>query len=314
MRVVVCPDSIGPLPADSAAEALASGWAAQTLVLRPSGEAGAGFVAAVAAQWGAELLTDGVGDRLVTLAVAGRSLALAVPGEPGSGPIPESASSAPLGTAVRALVDRYEPTRLWVDLVSDDVHDGGAGFLEALEGDRLDGVDLVGVVPESERSRLLLGLRGITSLRGRAAGEDPARLLAVDAGLAALASSLGVPDQPGAGACGGLGLAVLSLGGRLATGPELTLAGLAGPVDLVVTGCSSYDFASRGGGVVAAAARLAADLLCPCVVLAGEVLIGGREMRTMGVEAAYGLDTDAGAVSAAGLRALAARVGRSWRW
>ena len=186
-----------------------------------------------------------------------------------------------------------------MDLVSDDVHDGGAGFLAGLGDTRLDGIDLVGVVPEAERSQPLLGLRGITSLRGRAAGEDPARLLAIDAGLAELASALGVPDQPGAGACGGVGLAILALGGRLATGPEVTLAGVSAPVDLLVTGCTSYDFATRGGGVVASAARLAAELLCPCVVLAGEVLIGGREMRTMGVEAAYGLDVAAGDVTVA---------------
>ena len=136
----------------------------------------------------------------------------------------------------------------------------------------------------------------------------------IDAGLAELAASWGVPDQPGAGACGGVGLAVLALGGRLTTGPDVTLADVVAPVDVVVTGCTSYDFASRGGGVVASAAQLAERLLCPCVVLAGEVLIGGREMRTMGVEAAYGLDVGAGEVTVEDLRALAVRVGRSWRW
>ena len=66
--------------------------------------------------------------------------------------------------------------------------------------------------------------------------------------------------------------------------------------------------------MVSAAARLATELLCPCVVVAGEVLIGGREMRTMGIEAAYGLASGLGDVTDAGLRALAERVGRSWRW
>jgi glycerate 2-kinase len=313
MRVVVCPDSIGPLDAAAAAEAITSGWPGNEVVLRPSGEAGAGFLSAVAAQWGVEPLREVVQDRLVTLASSDQRLAVAVPGAPGSDAIPEQASSRPLGEVARALVDRHRPQRLWLDLVSDDVHDGGAGLRAALEAG-LVGVDLVGVVPDAQRSQLLLGLRGITSARGRAAGEDPARLLAIDAELAELASTWGITDQPGAGACGGVGLAVLALGGRLATGPELTLAGVEGPVDLVVTGCTAYDFASRGGGVVAAAARLAAELLCPCIVLAGDVLIGGREMRTMGVEAAYGLDIRPGEVTATDLRALAARVGRSWRW
>ena len=55
----------------------------------------------------------------------------------------------------------------------------------------------------------------------------------------------------------------------------------------MVTGCTVFDFANRGGGVVAAAAARAVELLSPCVVVAGEVLIGSREMRTMGIEAAY---------------------------
>jgi glycerate 2-kinase len=314
MRVVVCPDAIGPLEASIAAEALAAGWAGQQVLLRPAGEAGGGLVSALAAQWGVPAQTEVFGDRPVVLASAGDRLALSLPGQPGSGPIPEKSSSAPLGAVVRDLVSRSRPRRLWVDLVSDDVHDGGAGFLASLGDTRLDDIDLAGVVPEADRSQPLLGLRGITSLRGRAAGEDPARLLAIDAGLAELASALGVPDQPGAGACGGVGLAILALGGRLATGPEVTLAGVSAPVDLLVTGGTSYDFATRGGGVVASAARLAAELLCPCVVLAGEVLIGGREMRTMGVEAAYGLDVAAGEVTFDALRGLAVRVGRSWRW
>ena len=45
-------------------------------------------------------------------------------------------------------------------------------------------------------------------------------------------------------------------------------------VDLVVSGCGVFDFATRGGGVVAAAAEVAAEHLAPCVIIAGEVLIG----------------------------------------
>ena len=132
-----------------------------------------------------------------------------------------------------------------------------------------DGIDLVGVVPAAERDRPLLGLRGITSLRGREFGEDPARLLAIDAGLAELAASWGVAGSAGRrslrwGRAGGprAGWAAGHRAGRHA-------GGRGGSGRLVVTGCTSYDFASRGGGVVASAAQLAERLLCPCVVLAG---------------------------------------------
>jgi glycerate kinase len=88
----------------------------------------------------------------------------------------------------------------------------------------------------------------------------------------------------------------------------------------VVTGCSLFDFATRGGGVVAAAAAAAEAALAPCVVVAGEVLIGAREMRTMGVEAAYAVRESTtglpvgGDVGADELTATARRVGRSWSW
>jgi glycerate kinase len=121
-----------------------------------------------------------------------------------------------------------------------------------------------------------------------------------------------------------LGFAMLALGGRLGTGPELAFGSPAGlrarsGVELVVTGCSVFDFARRGGGVVAAAAELAADSLSPCVLIAGEVVIGSREMRAMGIEAAYAvresaLDLPTGEVSEDELRRTAARVARSWRW
>ena len=56
------------------------------------------------------------------------------------------------------------------------------------------------------------------------------------------------------------------------------------------------------------------------VVVAGEVLIGAREMRTLGIEAAYAvrestLDAPAGGdVEPADLVATARRVARSWSW
>jgi glycerate kinase len=56
------------------------------------------------------------------------------------------------------------------------------------------------------------------------------------------------------------------------------------------------------------------------VVIAGEVVIGAREMRTMGIEAAYPirastLDAPTGGdLSAADVSQAAVRVARSWRW
>ncbi|MCA1481218.1 glycerate kinase, partial [Bradyrhizobium sp. NBAIM08] len=123
-------------------------------------------------------------------------------------------------------------------------------------------------------------------------------------------------DAPGAGACGGVGFAVLALGGRLSTGPEVLLSDVSfAGADLVVTGCSVFDFAARGRGVVKAVAEAAAEALSPCIAIAGQVVIGAREMRTMGIDAAYAVrDTHAGPVDAEALTATARRVARSWSW
>lgn len=105
-----------------------------------------------------------------------------------------------------------------------------------------------------------------------------------------------------------------------AVGASLGPAATAARADLVVTGCTVFDFATRGGGVVAAAAKLGASLLAPCIVIAGEVVIGSREMRTLGIEAAYAVRDSAADqpsavdVTADELAAVAKRVARSWTW
>ncbi len=348
MRVLVCSDEIGALASGPAGRVIAEGWPRARTAVVPAGEAGAGFVAAIADRLGSPLVTASVDGRVVV-----RDRRVGSDRDRGAGRRPRPRTDPVRGQLARpgprpaASACDGRRARILLDLASDDVHDGGAGLLARLGATAdvplvagvagladltrldleparraLEGTELVGVVPAAERERPLLGLRGITSVRGRAAGEDAAPMLAADAALTRLAD-LAAPRAaatPGAGACGGVGLAVLALGGTLSTGPAVTLAGVDGPVDLVVTGCQVFDFATRGGGVVAAAAELAARLLCPCIVLAGEVLVGGREMRTMGIEAAYAVAESShdaptgGDVGAEQLRLLAERVARSWQW
>jgi glycerate kinase len=352
VRVLIATDSIGPLSSLQAGEIIASGWlpAAEASVL-PTGEAGGGFVTAYADLIGVTTSSWMANDIIVTTGQGPDTAVVQIRG-PNRGPgIPYQQSSRPIGDVIAALVRTSAPSRILVDLAGLWVHDAGAGLLAALGGtadrplDRgvagLDGLgeldiapartllgdtELVGVVPAAQVGQPLLGLRGITSHAGREAELEPEMMLRTDAalevfaGLAAPASA----GAPGAGACGGLGFAVLALGGQLSTGPALTLASAAGQqglrgVDLVVTGCSVFDFASRGGGVVAAMAEAAAAALAPCIVIAGEVLIGSREMRTMGIEAAYPVreplpDEPQGDVNDAELGMTARRVARSWSW
>ncbi|GAA2100660.1 glycerate kinase [Microlunatus panaciterrae] len=356
MRVVVAVDSIGAMSSARAGTAIAEGWPDAEVAVVPMGEAGRGFAQAVADQWGSDLVSGVLDDLIVNLTVGADAL-LVAPEPPSAQPstgIDLHGSSVGLGRALRQALQNAatRPARILVDLTAARCHDGGAGLLAALGatadvpldagvaalGDltRLDldpviellgDAELIGVVPGDQTEQLLVGLRGITSLKGREAGDDPARLLATDASLERLArlARPEVLDLPGVGACGGTGMAIAALGGRILSGPAFTaeLADLAATVrraDLVVTGCGVFDFAGRGGGVVAEAARQAGAALCPCIVVAGEVLIGGREMRTMGIESAYavrdsaGDDPTGGDTTAAELAATSRRIARSWSW
>jgi glycerate 2-kinase len=128
--------------------------------------------------------------------------------------------------------------------------------------------------------------------------------------------------EPGAGAAGGLGFALLALGATREPGIGLVaeavrLGERAGQADLVVTGEGAFDFSSRSGKVPYGVAEVAAEALRPCVVIAGQVLVGSREMRALGVESAYSLvdlvgEERAFADPADALAEVAGRVARTW--
>jgi glycerate 2-kinase len=352
MRMLVATDALGALSSRQAGELIASGWrpSADVSVL-PAGEAGGAFVAAYADLAGLTISTELIDGLIVTTGVGSNTGLVQVLGSDQGTGIPFGQTSRPIGEAIAALVGRQAPPQLVVDLTGLWVHDAGAGLLAALGavGDRpldegvdglvglsqldlepararLGGTQLLGVVPTAERDQLLLGLRGITARAGRESGVQPELMLRTDAALEAFAR-LAAGSQAtvrGAGACGGVGFGVLALGGRLSTGPALALSSPSGRaalrgLDLMVTGCSAFDFASRGGGVVSAMAEAASHSLSPCIVIAGEVLIGSREMRAMGIEAAYpvresALDLSSGDISEEELVETARRVARSWSW
>ena len=79
----------------------------------------------------------------------------------------------------------------------------------------------------------------------------------------------------------------------------------------------AFDFSSRAGKVPHGVATVAEEALRPCVVLAGQVLIGSREMRALGIESAYSLvdlvgEERAFADPAGALAELAGRTARTW--
>ncbi|MCW2766410.1 MAG: Glycerate kinase [Nocardioides sp.] len=257
----------------------------------------------------------------------------------------ESASTHGVGELVGAALSAGA-SRVVVGLGGSGTNDGGAGLLAAL-GATADGplgqggaaladvsaVDLSGararlagvkLVAASDVDSPLTGLFGATKTFGPQKGIPEERLPALDGILEqfAAATERRTSLEKGAGAAGGLGFALLCLGATREPGIDVVtgatrLAERARASDLVVTGEGSFDFSSRSGKVPYGVAALAVEALRPCVALAGQVLVGSREMRALGVESAYSLVDLVGkerafADPAGALADVAERVARTW--
>ena len=362
MRVVFAPDKFaGTLTAVEAASAMAAGWARQApgdqLVQVPMSDGGPGFVDVLHAALGGDLhavtVSDPygsptpaailrVGETAYLESAQAVGLHLAAPEDRR----PERGSTRGLG---ELLVSSLESgaTRIIVGLGGSATNDAGAGLLAALgatcEGGALDGgparfADIGSVDLEAARERLtgvelvlasdvdnpLLGINGATKIYGPQKGLPDERLVTVDGWLQHFAglTDRKVADSKGAGAAGGLGFAMMLLGGTRSPGVSVVAeaVGLSGKVrgaDLVVTGEGAFDFSSRSGKVPYGVAELASAQLVPCIALAGQVLVGSREMRALGVESAYSLvelvgEERALGAPAAALADLAARTARTW--
>jgi glycerate 2-kinase len=258
---------------------------------------------------------------------------------------PEHASTRGVGELVRAALETGA-RRLVVGLGGSGTNDAGAGLLHVLgaEADAdlargaagLAGVTRVELARARERvgdteivvatdvDNPLLGLIGATSVYGPQKGVAEDRLQIVDSWLEAFseATDRRIANQKGAGAAGGLGYGLLVLGARRVPGVRLVaesvvLAEHARWADLVVTGEGAFDLQSRSGKVAYGVAEIAQRAVRPCIALAGQVLVGSREMRAMGVESAYAMVDVVGEEAAFGrpyesLARLAARVARTW--
>ncbi|MDG4840736.1 glycerate kinase [Micromonospora sp. WMMD967] len=272
---------------------------------------------------------------------------------------PKTTTSYGLGLLVAAAVESGARTVV-IGLGGSGTNDAGAGMLAALGVTPLDGggaalpyggaalaaVDAVDGVPRLRGVRLvaatdvdnpLLGLHGASNVFGPQKGADRADVLLLDAALERFAAVLerdlpgcpaGLGTVPGGGAAGGIGAALLALGGGCESGIGLVTAATRlddalDTADLVITGEGSFDHQSLRGKVVAGVAGAARDRGVPCVVVAGQVSTGRREAASAGVTDAYSLvehfgGEEGGGLDAAlsrpaeGLRELGARLARQW--
>lgn len=330
---------------------------ADELTAMPMSDGGPGFVDVMHASVGGELLAVTIanpsGDDLPAAVLrVGDTAYVEAAQAAGSHPTncgdAEHASTIGVGRLIAAAIDDGATT-IVVGLGGIRANDGGAGLLAALGATATPSDALVGgpaglatidaVSIDEARARvagvdlqivadvdaLLLGLRGTTNLHGEARGLDRDQIQRVDAQLERFATLVDrrLADKKYAGAGGGIGFALLALGASSAVdglsyvADTLDLTGHAALVDLVVTGEGLLDFAPRSGRMSAMVAARAGAAVRPCIALAGEVLIGAREMRTLGIESSYSVIELVGrdradAEPVASLAALAERVARTW--
>lgn len=191
---------------------------------------------------------------------------------------------------------------------------GGAGLIAVREPDlaglaaareRFAGVELVAA---TDVASPLLGLQGASAVFSEQKGATPEEAQVLEGALGHFADVVRrvmppatdlltgrerrLDREPGAGAAGGVGYALLLLGGRRVSGVETVLSAvglerLVAAADLVITGEGCLDWQSLQGKVVAGVAELASAHATPAVALAGQVLIGRREAMAMGLAGSY---------------------------
>jgi glycerate kinase len=266
---------------------------------------------------------------------------------------PKTTTSYGLGVLVAAAIETGA-REIVVGLGGTGVNDAGAGMLAALgatpvdaagyalpyggaalaSADRLDGVPLtrgVRFVAATDVDSPLTGLRGASAVFGPQKGASREDVLLLDAALERFGEVLqALPTCPpavsarlGAGAAGGIGAALLALGGEVVSGIHLVrqltrLDVVLDEADLVITGEGSFDEQSLHGKVISGVAAAARDRGLPCVVLAGIASAGRREAAAAGVTETYTLVGYYGDLERAlekpaeGLSALAKRLAGQW--
>jgi glycerate kinase len=265
---------------------------------------------------------------------------------------PNGTTSYGLGLLIAAAAEAGA-TEVIVGLGGSATNDGGAGMLAALgagpvdvagyalpyggapltSADKLAGTPTlrpVSLIAATDVDNPLTGLHGASSVFGPQKGASREDVFRLDAALEHFAGVLerdlgvtGLTTAPGGGAAGGLGAALLALGGRVVSGIALITEAIGleaelDRADLVITGEGSFDHQSLRGKVAAGVANGARDRGLACVVLAGRVETGMREAAAAGVTETHSLVDHFGSTEQAlaeparGLRELGARLAGQW--
>ncbi|MFC7370903.1 glycerate kinase [Fictibacillus iocasae] len=260
----------------------------------------------------AEAHTGVLGDErtavIETAAIAGLNL---IPKEKRN---PILATSYGVGEAIKAMLDQGYRTFL-IGLGGSATNDGGMGMLQALGAQFFNssGTQLVpGVCSVIQAAKVTLaeldvrlndctfiiandvqnplcGPNGATAVFGPQKGVTKDDITTIDEGmnrystLLEKAFNVSVKELPGAGAAGGLGFALLCLGGKMKLGAHVVgqavkLSEALIGADLVITGEGQSDRQTLFGKVPFYIAEMAKEKGIPCILLSGALGDGWQEL------------------------------------
>ncbi len=236
---------------------------------------------------------------------------------------PMLTTSRGTGELIRAALSAGV-SRIVVGIGGSATNDGGAGMLGALgmrlfdrEGrdvgagggalGRLEGIDAVGLDPRlrdvvidvaCDVNNPLVGKRGASAVFGPQKGATRDMVRQLDANLAHYAAvidrdlGVDVAGTPGSGAAGGMGAALLALGGRLSPGVEIVMDvvgfdSMVRDADLVITGEGRMDRQTFGGKTPHGVARIARCLRKPVIAVVGGLSGDLNLSRVHGIDAVF---------------------------
>lgn len=275
MRALACPASLkGVLGAPAAAAALARGLrrAGVDAVELPVADGGEGTLealhAALGGTWREAAVHDAFGRprNAAWLELPGGGAAIesaeAIPLDPGRLD-PLRASSRGLGELILAA---GRPASLLVGLGGTANVDGGSGLLEVVR-------ELP--APTRVACDALVPLRDAARRFSRQKGASERQAAELEARLAAMEELRPYAELPGAGAAGGAGAALASLGAELVRGADLVLDALGFDprgADLVITGEGTVDETTATGKAPAVVADRCRAAGIRCAVFGGRVV------------------------------------------
>ena len=151
---------------------------------------------------------------------------------------------------------------------------------------------------------------GAAAVFGPQKGADPPTVMLLEERLTGWGAELDrvagrpISAEPGAGAAGGIGAALLALGGRRESGAAIIAEHTHLPDDvaaaqLIITGEGRFDDQSLHGKVVSALAAGARAHDVPVLVLAGQVTLDTPTLTAAGIRAAFAIADYAGSVQRA---------------